>query len=49
MILIHDDLIIGGDDLKAMTKHSLMFLKGPAREILNSIETKYNTVSVLIR
>ena len=43
-ILIHDDLIIGVDDFESHDKHSLVILKGSARVILNSIETKYNTV-----
>ena len=52
VIPIHDDLIIAGDDFEihhGMTKHSLMFWKGLAPNSLDSIETKFNTVSVLIR
>ena len=50
VILIHDDLIIAGDDFESHDKTlDVDVLKGPAREILNSVETKYNTVSVLIR
>ena len=47
--MVSDDLIVAGDDFESHDKTLIAVLKGPAREIFNSIETKYNTVSVLIR
>ena len=50
LILIHDDLVIAADDFETDDKTLICgFLKGPDQEILNSIETKSNTVAVLIR
>ena len=48
-ISIHDDLIIAGDDFESHDKTLIDVFERASSKILNSIEAKYNTVSVLIR